>query len=357
MRVTNIFFCFIMLTPNLLFAQYRITLNKSNTFHYGSTYLITTPIRHRHNVEKLFINDPSGLVPVNAYRNTWYQGLKTLFIAIPAKTQTNTRKRKHAHKYQFDEFIVHLDNHNIIDSLRGIDDSLFTFKSELEGQIGDPKKSALIYYCERVGSPCCYPERKIVGLTTFINDFEQKHGTKIGSRFSVVYGDEGEGFAYLTLSGLTLMQKMQFINERTYSLLWDSEKKDWRNHFTVYRPVWMSLTFLTTPQNGPPENKPDPEKIYASVEVQPKYPDGQEAFSALFKNIDFGADSKETLIIGFIVKRDGTLTDIKLARGESSKAFEQVKKIMKGSKKWNPGVLNGKLVNTAWTVAIRFDQF
>lgn len=69
------------------------------------------------------------------------------------------------------------------------------------------------------------------------------------------------------------------------------------------------------------KNVSEEEKIHVAVEKQPEFPGGQTAFSDyLFENLKSGLFTKgDRIVVGFIVEKDGSLSDVKLLWGGYSK--------------------------------------
>jgi TonB family protein len=101
-------------------------------------------------------------------------------------------------------------------------------------------------------------------------------------------------------------------------------------------------------------------KVFASVEQTPEFPGGTPAFGKfLSENIKYPKDARDKGIQGevlatFIVEVDGSLSDIKIARGIGSGCDEEAVRVLKLSPKWNHAVQNGKAVRVQYTVPINY---
>ena len=93
----------------------------------------------------------------------------------------------------------------------------------------------------------------------------------------------------------------------------------------------------------------------ASVEVLPEFPGGGHlgGYAALDKyirsSIKYSKKAKKngvdgSIVVSFIVEKDGTLTDIKIHRGLGYGCDEEVIRVLKASPKWNPGIKHGRPV-------------
>jgi protein TonB len=92
----------------------------------------------------------------------------------------------------------------------------------------------------------------------------------------------------------------------------------------------------------------DPNKIFTSVEKIPEFPGGIDAFyKYLSKSIHYPSVARENgtqgrVIVSFVCERDGSLTDIKVARGIGDGCDEEAVRVLRASPHWKPGIQNGR---------------
>jgi len=104
----------------------------------------------------------------------------------------------------------------------------------------------------------------------------------------------------------------------------------------------------------------DSNEIFTAVENSAEYPGGIEKFySYLSTNIRYPGVARENNVQGkvfltFVVEKDGSLTDIKVLRSLGSGCDEEAMRVVKASKKWKPGMQNGRAVRQQYTVPIAF---
>jgi protein TonB len=104
----------------------------------------------------------------------------------------------------------------------------------------------------------------------------------------------------------------------------------------------------------------DPNRIFTAVEKEPGFPGGLTAFGKyLEKNIRYPAVARENntqgkVIVSFVCERDGSLTDVKVARGIGDGCDEEAVRVIKNSPKWTPGIQNGRPVRVSYSVPISF---
>lgn len=101
-------------------------------------------------------------------------------------------------------------------------------------------------------------------------------------------------------------------------------------------------------------------KQSAHFEKTPEFPGGVSAFYLyLGNNLKYPEEARINkttgrVVIGFIVEKDGSLSNFKLLKGIGSGCDEEAIRVLKASPKWQPGFQNGKLVRTAFTLPISF---
>lgn len=100
--------------------------------------------------------------------------------------------------------------------------------------------------------------------------------------------------------------------------------------------------------------------VFIKVEKAPLYPGGYEAFYYfLGKNIRYPTVARDNetqgkVIIKFIVEVDGSLSHLKVSRGIGDGCDEEAIRVLGLSPKWNPGVKNGRVVRTYYSIPITF---
>lgn len=106
--------------------------------------------------------------------------------------------------------------------------------------------------------------------------------------------------------------------------------------------------------------EPEPEKVFDMVEQMPTFPGGQaELMSYLGKNIKYPTIAQENgtqgrVIIQFVVERDGSITDVRVARGVDPYLDKEAVRVVQHMPKWIPGKQNGKAVRVKFTVPVMF---
>ena len=100
----------------------------------------------------------------------------------------------------------------------------------------------------------------------------------------------------------------------------------------------------------PPPPAPKPEvatKVFDVVEEMPSFPGGQAALMQyLASNIKYPVVAQENgvqgrVIVSFVVERDGSISDVKVARSVDPSLDREAQRVVKSMPKWKPGKADG----------------
>ncbi|MBR4566075.1 MAG: energy transducer TonB [Prevotella sp.] len=101
-------------------------------------------------------------------------------------------------------------------------------------------------------------------------------------------------------------------------------------------------------------------KVFEVVEQMPEFPGGYTAMmSWLNRNIRYPSIAEKNGIQGrvvctFVVERDGSITDIQVARSVDPSLDKEAIRVLKLMPKWSPGRQNGAPVRVKYTVPLTF---
>ena len=102
------------------------------------------------------------------------------------------------------------------------------------------------------------------------------------------------------------------------------------------------------------------DKIYEVCEQMPTYKGGEEAMMRFLSQVtrypqraqDFGIQG--CVVVGFIVEKDGSLSDFKFIQRVDPELDDEALKTVKAMPKWNPGKKDGKLVRVRYALPVSF---
>ena len=102
------------------------------------------------------------------------------------------------------------------------------------------------------------------------------------------------------------------------------------------------------------------DSVYNNIEVMPEFPGGMEAMMKyLSENIKYPEQAKEKntqgrVLVSFVVEKDGSISNVKVARGIGNGCDEEAVRVISAMPKWKPGKHNGKKVRVSFAIPISF---
>ncbi|MBO4482534.1 MAG: energy transducer TonB [Prevotella sp.] len=112
--------------------------------------------------------------------------------------------------------------------------------------------------------------------------------------------------------------------------------------------------------NEPVKPKEEENKVFDVVEQMPSFPGGMAALMAyLQKSIKYPPVAEENGIQGrvvctFVVERDGSVTDVKVAKSVDPSLDKEAVRVVSAMPKWIPGKQNGQSVRVKYTLPVTF---
>lgn len=119
-------------------------------------------------------------------------------------------------------------------------------------------------------------------------------------------------------------------------------------------------TVMHAQSNQRTERNASDEKIFDVVEQPPSFPGGQAALmSYLSKSVKYPEEALKNnvqgrVIVGFIVEKDGSVSNAKIIRSVDSALDKEAIRIVMSMPKWTPGRQNGRNVRTKYNVPVNF---
>ena len=115
---------------------------------------------------------------------------------------------------------------------------------------------------------------------------------------------------------------------------------------------------VATPPPAPKEEVT--QKVFDVVEVMPSFPGGQGALiQYLNSHVKYPVVAQENGIqgrvtISFVVERDGSITDVKVARSVDPSLDKAAARVVSSMPRWTPGKQNGSAVRVKFNVPVVF---
>ena len=115
---------------------------------------------------------------------------------------------------------------------------------------------------------------------------------------------------------------------------------------------------VATPPPAPKEDVV--QKVFDVVEQMPSFPGGNGALmSYLSSHLQYPVVAQENgvqgrVVVSFVVERDGSISDVKIARSIDPSLDKEAVRVVKSMPKWNPGKQNGSAVRVKYNVPVSF---
>lgn len=109
-----------------------------------------------------------------------------------------------------------------------------------------------------------------------------------------------------------------------------------------------------------PEESVEDNSVYIFVERMPEPPGGMKGLMQYFaENIRFPVICAELGIegrvyVGFVVDKDGSVTDVKVLRSPDANLSKEAIRVVQNMPAWKPGKQGGKPVKVSYTVPVNF---
>jgi hypothetical protein len=124
-----------------------------------------------------------------------------------------------------------------------------------------------------------------------------------------------------------------------------------RSMLKIPAPLLFILFFI--PSGFAQVGVPVDSAAFTKVDVEAEFPGGQPGWNKFLQknlNADIPVDNdapagKYTVLVRFVVSKDGSITDIKALTKNGYGLEEEVIRIIEKSGKWTPAIVNGKAVN------------
>lgn len=110
----------------------------------------------------------------------------------------------------------------------------------------------------------------------------------------------------------------------------------------------------------PPKHVVEETKLFTVVEQMPMFPGGDGALMGYLRdNIHYPTVAAENgvqgrVVVGFVVERDGSITDVNILRGVDPSLDREAMRVVKSMPKWTPGKQNGSAVRVKYQVPVSF---
>ncbi|MCL1668140.1 hypothetical protein M2T82_08715 [Elizabethkingia ursingii] len=238
-------------TPQWLAKSYEhvVMIKDNHIAKLGINYLVDIPIQEKPDSVYVFFLDAD--IPLERLKkpNSFYPFINEFIIIIPDREYYH-RVAEDASKKGIQLEPVETNNYYHITRNSGeikVDSLHISGNSnpKINFIIPDtPKDMLQVYYTDSYGSVCCPRDPKWDSEqddASFIKEYEQNKKVKISDTYRQNNGKEGEHAIYYTLSGLTSLQRLDFILEKISQRVVNKETKDIQFSARIFTPHFVKI--------------------------------------------------------------------------------------------------------------------
>lgn len=134
---------------------------------------------------------------------------------------------------------------------------------------------------------------------------------------------------------------------------------------SLFTTLLLAMGYLAMSQSTPPQDSSSVQDttIYTVAEHQAQYPGGiTQMYAFIGEHLTYPAEALQQkglngkVIIGMVVEKDGTLTNIKVQKGLGYGCDEESMRVVSRMPKWEPALRHGKRVRMQVAVVFKFQN-
>lgn len=129
---------------------------------------------------------------------------------------------------------------------------------------------------------------------------------------------------------------------------------------TTAREAYETIHTDTIPAGKTDSGEEEIDEVFVFVENQPEFPGGDSAlFMFICMNLSYPDQARDNglegqVMVRFVVKKDGTIGNVKLLRDIGGGCGQAVVEMVKSMPRWKPGTQSGKPVHCEFVLPVKF---
>ncbi len=129
--------------------------------------------------------------------------------------------------------------------------------------------------------------------------------------------------------------------------------------FTLVLPFLLFTPLFAQEVKDKKEIQDNKDSVYIVAEKHPEFPGGQGALlNYLNKTLRYPDEERDNniqglVIVSFVVRKDGSITDIKILKGATPNLDAEAMRVVKAMPAWIPGERDGEALNVGINLPIR----
>lgn len=276
--------------------------------------------------------------------------------------------RKDVYQYDFDtrngfQLVTKTDNKGNV--------TRYTTKFDANGLIAelsanDGTRHVYSYNDKQLNKITYYNKSGVVKTDYYDDRLKLEKSVRNGVTIVYKYNSEGDVISMSKMKGSAVMESTTYEYEYDKNGLW-IEMSQYNNgeYFTKKTRQFEKPTNIVRNNSVMPEQRVAPlpsqnEQVFETVEQMPQFPGGPNAlFEYLAKSVKYPVVAEENgiqgrVIMTFVLERDGSITDVKVAKSVDPSLDKEAIRVIQSMPKWNPGKQNGSTVRVKYTVPVTF---
>lgn len=179
---------------------------------------------------------------------------------------------------------------------------------------------------------------------------------KGGGNIVIPISEQGLSFSYNITANGSIYIKVDSINMNEEKITWQTNPDG-----VILEDMFFQLQSDSLKYNELVNWKQENiYKIFDTVDEEPSFPGGKSAMKSFMNNtLKYPRVAEEngiqgTVVVSFVVERDGSITDVKVVRGVDPSLDKEASRVVRAMPRWIPGKQNGSAVRVKYNVPVAF---
>jgi len=252
------------------------------------------------------------------------------------------------------DMVVHLSQKSEIFENQGVEETNQFIDQDSEDQKNPTKRNFILFICSLISviiiAYIIYSKNNSVPTPAFSDSVGVDTALCASSSIPTTIDTFNEQ-TKISHNTRTNDKKKQEPNRKIVEEKNSNKKKKLQETFSAKSAISNSKTV---------QPKPEPEKIFTTIEQKPQFPGGEAALMKwLSSHINYPTMAQEEgaqgrVVVQFVVERDGRVGQAKIARGIHPALDKEALRLVKSLPKFIPGKNNGQEVRCWFTLPINF---
>ncbi len=188
-----------------------------------------------------------------------------------------------------------------------------------------------------------------------------KYTGKKGAHLPPVVSIDHDAPSATVAAGANVIKGSSPVDEPEYAETKPGPESElYREEYGKHRSVRYTAVKNTGGATRQPDAEEEANAVFMNVQEMPSFPGGDAARKKyLARNLRYPSQAAEdgiqgTVYVSFVVKTNGSLSDIKIIKGIGGGCDQEALRVVKKMPAWNPGYQNGRKVAVLFNMPVYF---